>query len=87
MMTFFESVNDTVEANDLILVRRTSIPDSSDPFMRRYSAPISLHNALATVVLPTPAVPQNKKLGSSPVWTNCLNVSFKFFGKIHSSIF
>ena len=87
MTTFLASVNDIVEANPLILVRRVSIPDSSDPLIIINSAPISLHSALAIVVLPTPAEPVNKKLGSSPCSTYWRKVSFNACGKTQSSIF
>ena len=80
------TVRETVEAKFLILVRITSMPDSSDPLMNRYSAPTSLQSALATVVLPQPAEPQNRKFGSCPLAINSLNVSFKLSGKTHSSI-
>src|SRR6056300_1388610 len=86
MTTFLESVREIVEANDLILVRRVSIPDSSEPLIKRYSAPTSLHSALATVVFPIPGPPAKRKLGSSPELINCLNVSFSSFVSIQSLI-
>ena len=62
------------------------MPDSSDPLIKRYSAPTSLQSAFATVVLPTPADPENRKLGSCPLAMNSLNVCLRLSGRIHSSI-
>ena len=88
MTTFLASVSETVVAKPLIVVRRTSIErPSSEPFTTINSAPISLQSAFATVVLPIPAVPASKSVGSSPCATYCLNVVLSDSGRIHSSIF
>ena len=49
----------------------------SDPLIKTKSAPNSLHKALATVVLPTPAVPHNNKFGISLLATKSKNKSIE----------
>ena len=69
----------------LILVLRTSIPDSSEPFIIIDVAPISFIIAFATVVLPTPAPPDKIILGNVFCLTNSLKVCFRLLGRMHSS--
>ena len=60
---------------------------SSEPLIRIKSAPNSLHNALATVVLPTPEVPHNNRFGISLLFTKSKNIFFVSVGRTQVEIF
>ena len=63
MMYFLPPSKETVDAKFLILVRRTSIPDSSEPLIIIHVLPICSTIAFAIVVLPVPAEPDKIRLG------------------------
>ena len=86
-LCFAFEVRDTVDAYTLHELRTVSrnLP-SSDPFITSISVSNSLHNAFATVVLPTPAPPLKSRLGISPCLRNPSNTFLVESGKIHSLI-